>query len=178
MEIWKDIPNTNGKLQVSSHGRVRSYLRDKDEGAILKTCADKKGYLRLRVTLEREKRCYKVHRLVADAFLDNPDGKTQVNHIDGDKTNNFVGNLEWATNAENAHHAIDAGLWGNVFCASARTNEARKLPIVAINAETGEQMLFDSVAAAERHFNSRHISDVLNGKRSKAAGHYFRKRVV
>ena len=178
MELWKDIPDTNGKLQVSSYGRIRSYMRDRENGSILKTVADRKGYLRLRVTVERDKRCYKVHRLVADAFLDNPEGKTQVNHIDGDKTNNCIDNLEWVTNTENAHHAIEAGLWSNVFEASARVNEARKIPIIAINAETGEQLLFNSISEAERHFNSRHISDVLNGKREKAAGHYFRKRVV
>ena len=178
MEIWKDVPNTGGMLQVSSYGRVRSFLRNKESGAILQATEDKKGYLRLRVTLERERRCYKIHRLVAEAFLENPDKLPQVNHIDGDKKNNRADNLEWITNADNASHAIESGLWANVFEASRKTNEARKTPIIAINSETGEQIRFESVSAAERHFHSRHISAVLKGTRERAAGHYFRREVV
>lgn len=178
MERWMDIPNTGGRLQISSEGRVRSFLRDKRNGAILKATEDRKGYLRLRVTIDRENRCYKVHRLVAEAFLDNPEGCPQVNHIDGDKHNNRADNLEWVTNVENARHAIKAGLWDNVWEASRKVNEARKIPIVAINSETGERLHFESVSAAERYFHSRHISAVLNGQRERAAGHYFRREVV
>lgn len=178
MEKWKTVPNTGGRLQISSHGRVRSFLRNKEAGTILRATEDKKGYLRLKVTLDRERRYYKVHRLVANAFLPNPKGLPQVNHIDGDKRNNRVDNLEWVTNSDNAAHAIKARLWSNVFAASARTNERRKTPIVATNSATGEQIRFESVGAAERYFNNRHISDVLNGKRERAAGHYFRREVV
>lgn len=178
MEMWKEIPNTNGKLFVSSYGRIKSFLRDATNGSILKQTPDKKGYCRIRVTIEREKRSYKVHRLVAEAFLPKREGAEQVNHLDGNKANNSVANLEWVTNAENALHAMKNDLWGNVLLASQRTNEKRKTPIVARSAKTGNVLRFESVSAAERYFNSRHISDVLNGKREKAAGHYFSREVV
>lgn len=175
MEKWKEVPGTNGRLFVSDLGRVKSFLRDKEDGLILKCTEDKKGYLRLRVTLDREKFSYKVHRLVAEAFVSNPDGKPQVNHKDGNKKNNVAENLEWVTNAENAQHAMGHGLWRGVLDASRKVNETRKTPVIAENATTGEILCFDSVSNAERHFKSRHISDVLNGKRAKAAGHYFRR---
>lgn len=175
MEIWKYIEGTNGLLEVSSEGRIRSNMRD---GRILKLQADNKGYLRVRVTIHREKRQYKIHRAVAGAFLPNPHGLPQVNHIDGDKTNNCVSNLEWVSNDDNAHHAMKAGLWENVFTASSKTNEERKTPVCSLDVCTGEVRCFESVSEAERYFNSRHISDVLNGKREKAAGQRFFREVI
>lgn len=175
MENWKPIDNTGGMIEVSSYGRVRSNLRD---GRILKASTDRKGYLRVRYTYLGEKRSIKVHREVAKAFVNNPEKKPQVNHIDGNKKNNRADNLEWVSNVENSKHAIDSGLWENVFAASAKTNESRKTPIIATDATTGEEMHFDSVSEAERYFKSRHISDVLNGKRGKAAGCYFRREVT
>lgn len=175
MEQWKVVSGTQGRIEVSDMGRMRSHLRD---GRILKAQHDAKGYQRITVTLDREKRTYKVHREVAVAFLPRVAGKTQVNHIDGNKDNNAASNLEWVTNSENAHHAIDAGLWGNVFKASEKTNAGRMTPIIAKSLSTGETMRFPSVSEAERYFNSRHISDVLNRKRGSAAGHVFYREVV
>lgn len=175
MEIWKEVPETNGKIFVSNKGRMRSLLRD---DRILKATPDKKGYLRVCVTLNRVKRSYKVHREVAKAFLPLQDGKPQVNHIDGNKENNAVTNLEWVDNFGNAQHAIKTGLWRNVFEASRRTNEGRKTPIIAIDIKTGQQRRFQSVSEAERFFNSRHISDVLKGKRNAAAGQRFMREVI
>ncbi len=107
MELWKEVEGTNGALLVSNSGRVKSLLRD---GRILKPTQDSKGYLRLRVTIGREKRSYKVHRLVAMAFVDNPNNKPQVNHINGDKTDNRASNLEWVTRKENVVHAFKHNL--------------------------------------------------------------------
>ena len=86
MEIWKPITGTKGFIEVSNEGRVRSLLRGSPR--VLKTQTDNKGYHRLRVTIEREKMSYKVHREVAKAFIPNPDNLPQVNHKDGDKNNN------------------------------------------------------------------------------------------
>lgn len=170
MEIWKEVAGTDGKIEVSSYGRVRSNLRD---GRILKATVDSKGYLRLRITLNRVKYSYKVHRLVAEAFIPNPDRKPQVNHIDGNKTNNSVANLEWVSNKENAHHAINTGLFANTYAASLKENEKRKKKIIAVDVLNGERKYFDSISEAEKVLNTRHITDVLKGKRSKAAGHTF-----
>lgn len=175
METWKEISGTFGLLEISSEGRVRSNMRD---GRILKQQVDKKGYHRVRVTVKREQKSFKVHREVAKAFIPNPNGLPQVNHIDGNKNNNCVENLEWVSNKENADHAISAGLWGNVYKASQRANEKRKTPVVSVDAITGERRYFGSVSEAERFFHNRHISAVLNGERAKAAGQFFYRGVI
>lgn len=170
MEHWKAVDGTNGAIEVSDLGRIRSNLRD---GRILKACPDKKGYLRLRVTIERKKMSFKVHRLVAQAFIPNPENKPQVNHIDGNKTNNAVDNLEWVTNYENAHHAMDADLWGNVIAASKRANQAKRKPVIATNIMTGTTRRYSSIGEAEVELGTRHIVDVIKGKRSQAKGYRF-----
>ncbi len=169
MEEWKAVPGTKDKIEVSNMGRVRSLLRG--EPYILKTQADPKGYLRLRVTIERKRLSFKVHRIVAQAFIDNPNNLPQVNHIDGNKSNNKASNLEWSANRDNALHAIKNGLWDSVIEGANKENERRKKPIIAT--KDGEVIKFSSVSEAERHFNSRHISDVLKGKRQKVKGWSF-----
>jgi len=172
MEIWKPIEGTNGRLEISSEGRVKSNLRD---GRILKVTKDKKGYLRLRVTLDRIKKCYKVHRLVACAFLDNPDNLPQVNHKDGNKQNNSVNNLEWVTNYDNARHAMKNGLWDNLIAASRRENDKRKTPVIAIDITSGNKIRFESIHAAEKALGTKHITDVIKGKRTMAKGFRFER---
>lgn len=176
MEEWRPIKDTKGLIEVSNLGRTRSWLTGTPK--ILKAQSDTKGYLRIRVTIERQKMSFKVHREVAKAFLDNHDKLPQVNHIDGDKTNNNVSNLEWISNKDNAHHAIKNGLWENVLLGAKKENEKRMTPIIARNIETGESIRFVSVSAAERYFNSRHISDVLNKKRETCKGYTFSREVV
>ena len=100
-EIWKDISGYEGLYQISNLGRVKSFPRNgtiKSE-RILNLFHTKDGYLF--VCLRNKGRSYpKIHRLVAEAFLDNPYNKETVNHIDGNKENNNVNNLEWATRSE------------------------------------------------------------------------------
>jgi hypothetical protein len=174
MEIWKPIAGTNGFIEVSNKGRVRSLLRG--EPRILKPQVDNKGYHRIRVTVEREKMSYKVHREIAKAFIPNPNNLPQVNHKDGNKSNNSVDNLEWITNRDNAHHAIANGLWDSVIEGSRRENERRKRPVIGYftseNSSTSRR--FESVAEAERFVGSRHVTDVLKGKRSHVKGWTFR----
>ena len=101
-EVFKKIPN-HEKYEVSNFGRVKSYNRGSD-GFILKPQPHKKGYLQ--VTLSKRKRFY-VHRLVMLIFIGESD--LQVNHIDCDKTNNRLDNLEYVTCKENIRHAIENG---------------------------------------------------------------------
>lgn len=142
---------------------------------VLKTQADHHGYHRVRVTIEREKTSLKIHREVAKAFIPNPNGLPQVNHIDGNKENNAATNLEWITNRDNAHHAIEHGLWDSVMEGARRENESRKKPIIAyrIYGDYPCTRYYESISEAERDIGSRHVCAVLKGKRTHAKGWTF-----
>ncbi len=107
-EIWRDIADYGGKYQVSNFARVRSLYRGKTK--LIKPDIIHTGYLRVTLYKDGKTKSHYVHVLVAQAFIPNPEGKRQVNHIDGDKNNNCVSNLEWVTPAENIHHAFETGL--------------------------------------------------------------------
>ena len=104
MEYWKEIKGTDGKYFVSNYGRVKSYVKYSD-GRLLKPFKINSGYLS--IDLGNIKR-YTVHRLVAETFIDNPLNYREVNHIDGDKLNNSIDNLEWCSPKMNMKHASDS----------------------------------------------------------------------
>lgn len=105
MEIWKDIPRYEGIYQVSNLGRVKSLKFGRNR--ILRASTTKKGYHRLNLCLNNQKKAY-AHRLVMLAFSGESD--LQVNHINGIKTDNRLENLEYCTPGENARHAHSMGL--------------------------------------------------------------------
>ena len=105
METWKDIKGFEGIYQISNMGRVKSFKADPN-GRILSIKNSKGDYLNIVLCHGNKRRSVKVHRLVAEAFIPNPDNKPEVNHKDGNKQNNRVGNLEWVTRAENHRHAL------------------------------------------------------------------------
>ena len=124
---WRDIPDYVGHYQVSDSGEVRSLPRavtDSNQwgaytrnvrGRVLKQqmVVSPSGvrYAKVSLSIDGEVHQWLVHRLVAVAFLPNPEGKLEVNHKDGDPLHNDVANLEWSTHKENLHHAISTGLW-------------------------------------------------------------------
>ena len=101
MEQWKLVPDTDGKYEVSNHGHVRNA----STGAVLKPRRTRTGYQRVHIN---RKDMY-IHRLVADAFCNHPDGCNVVNHLDNDPTNNHADNLEWTTQKGNWYHASRQG---------------------------------------------------------------------
>lgn len=105
MEIWKDIKGYEGIYQVSNMGRIKSlnYRRTGKEG-ILNPTYDKDGYLLVYLYKNKKMKCCKVHRLVAIEFLPNPNNLPEVNHIDENKENNTVYNLEWCTSKYNINY--------------------------------------------------------------------------
>jgi len=107
VEIWKDLPEYEDKYMVSDQGNVYSKGRKK----ILTMKNNHDGYLRIQIYAGNNTcRFVSAHRLVALAFIDNPENKPFINHKDGNKANNTVSNLEWVTQKENIIHAWETGL--------------------------------------------------------------------
>ena len=104
-EIWKDVKGYEGRYQISNLGRFKSFAQDTKNGKIKIGNLNFNGYLvMLLYDGMGNKKWYPVHRLVASAFIPNPEGFDQVNHKDEVKTNNRVENLEWCTNDYNIHY--------------------------------------------------------------------------
>lgn len=104
-EIWKTIDGFNNYL-ISNQGKVINLKSNN----IKKCSKDKIGYIHIILFNRNKRKVFYIHRLVAQAFIPNPDNKPQVNHIDGNKLNNNLINLEWCTHSENMKHAFKSGL--------------------------------------------------------------------
>ena len=167
-EVWKDIEGYEGRYEVSSLGRIRSYAQDRVNGKIKTGNLTKKGYLTILLYDGRGgKRWRPVHRLVAEAFIENPLGLPQVNHKDEDKTNNRVDNLEWCTNEYNARYGthIERISKANMCCKTT----SRKVYSVDDN---GNVERFNSIGEAERMTGCSHSNIVrtLKKRRPRCGG--------
>ena len=117
-EVWKDVEGYEGLYQVSTCGNVKSLPKVRRNGTgtyiqkerLLKPSNTSTGYKKVELCKDGKRKGFKVHRLVAIAFIPNPDNKPEVNHIDGNKINNNIDNLEWVTSSENSIHAYETGL--------------------------------------------------------------------
>lgn len=115
---WKPVKGYEGLYEVSDTGLIKALYKRVDTGKchrewvehILHTAEDSFGYLRTSLAKNGVNRTVKVHRIVAETFIPNPNNLPQVNHIDGNKQNNRVGNLEWCTQSQNMKHACQMGL--------------------------------------------------------------------
>ena len=167
METWQDIEGYEGIYQVSDLGNVRSLDRELADGRKLKgrprkPVPDKDGYSRVVLNKNGKQGNFPIHRLVAQAFIPNPDNKPEVNHTQGVKTDNRASELEWCTSKENTGHAMKTGLLnlageGN---GSAKLTEDDVQHIRWLAAEGVKQ----GVLAREWGVGQGSISNVVNGR--------------
>lgn len=108
--MWKQVSGYENVYFINEYGVLKNAY-----GRIIKPQNRKDGYLQYQLSLNGIRKMHKVHRLVAKAFVDNPDELNVVNHIDGNKTNNYYKNLEWCTSAQNNKHSWDMGLNHNTI---------------------------------------------------------------
>jgi hypothetical protein len=184
-EIWKNIPSLGDNYEASSFGRIRSLDRESFrqdtgtilfiKGAVVAQQVDQNSYRRVRLLVNKEKLTRKVHRLIAEAFIDNPENKPQVNHIDGNKSNNEVSNLEWVDNSDNQRHAIEIGL--KVIKTG---QDAARFKRAVDVFKDGEYIitLTGNADMAEKGFDFRLVSACLKGKRKTHRGCTFKVREV
>ena len=187
-EIWKDVDGWEGFYQISNFGQVRSldrvisYTANSSncsklfKGRILKQYIDEDGYCRISFIRRGHQKVYGVHRLVAEAFILNPENKPTVNHKDGNKSNNNVSNLEWATYKEQNDHAVKIGLRSKEtsYPAVSASLKVTRKPVICV--ETGE--IFESQSDAERKLNLCSTSvwySICTGKCAHNSHYHFKR---
>lgn len=192
-EIWKDVVGYEGLYQVSNLGRVMNIRKNKLASLVLNT----NGYYRVNVSKNKTWKLMYVHRLVAEAFVEKIEGKTQIDHIDGDRMNNRATNLRWCTQKENANFPI----------AKERRSESHKGKVGILNPMYGKKRPIEVVnkmahsmalkynmpviqytkdgkfvkewicaAVAEKYIgvNQNHIRDCCRGKVKSAGGYIWK----
>lgn len=176
-EEWRDVKGYEGLYEISNMGTVRGVRRTGCTGGPIKP-QEWRGYLSVILYSGCKPTHKKVHRLVAEAFIPNPENKRTVNHIDGCKTNNAVSNLEWATHSENHRHAYSIGLKtvsdNQRRAASAvgkRTCDMNR-PRRAVFSDDGigEPIYYESAHAAARRVNG-HATAIIKCCRGKSRTH-------
>jgi len=167
--IWKALPGVPG-VEVSQLGNVRTLDRVVSsekmtcftKGRVLKQQLNHNGYLQVRIPVDGKWVTKSVHRLVAQTFIKNPDNLPEVNHLDCDRRNNNIDNLEWCDNSYNVQYREKFG-------------KAQNKPVFAINLTTLEVSRFHSQNEASRELGivRSNINDVLKGTQKTAHGFWF-----
>lgn len=177
MEVWKDIKGFEGLYRISTTGKVYSVRRH----VIMKPKTDRYGYYVIGLWGKEKKYFTTIHRLVAETFLGKPNGCDVVNHLDCDKRNNNVSNLEWTTVQQNTKHAYDniKKYHDHVQRMNKLGIEARKIKLDAyyngeyIGSYNGKKEAADSLGISEKTVYNR-----LHGRFTSRSGYTFVKKVV
>lgn len=174
-EIWKDIVGYEGYYQVSNLGRIRSldvYVKHNTaggkqfrKGCVLKQCTDNFGYKMVNLSKDSKTKQYRIHRLVAQAFIPNPNNYNIVNHKDEIPSNNEVSNLEWCTQKYNTNYG------------TAQQRRAKKLSRPVLQFTKLSEFVAEYPSAREAEIqtgiNVSNISECCNGKRNYAGGYIW-----
>ena len=172
IEEFRSI-RSNPKYSISSNGRV---VNSRNKEKALQDTTD--GYLKVDLYDNGDRITKRVHRLVAEAFIPNPDNKPDINHKDGNKQNNAVDNLEWVTKSENMQHAYQTGLakphasYGMLGHKNPNAgNKGHKVKIL----ETGQ--IFNSIKSCAESIggSDRRICDCINGQQNSHLGYHFER---
>lgn len=155
--IVRDIKGYEGLYTIDIFGNITRLCNGKEISQHKSNC----GYMRVALSNNKERKNFSVHRLVAETFIPNPLNKEQVNHIDGDKTNNAVWNLEWTNCKDNINHAVKTG------------KVKRLVPIKVV--ETGK--IYSSISECARDIGGMYqcIWHCLNGDIKTYKGYHFEK---
>lgn len=161
--MWKKI--IHNEIETNYSVSDTGEIRNDTTGRLLKQQTDG-GYCSCTLAINKKPKRFRVHRLVALAFIENPENKDYVNHKDGDRQNNIVSNLEWVTPSENTRHAFDSGL----------VTSNRKKAVVQYNMNGEKMMTFNSLAEAERQTGvlSSKITLACQRKRRSAGDYQWR----
>ena len=185
-EIWKDIKEYEGLYQVSNLGKIRTLDRYVNclygqkrllKGQIVKLFKNNSGYFIVSLYRENKFKNFLVHRLVAQAFIQNSENKSEVNHIDGNKENNCVDNLEWVTKSENELHASKTGLTERHKKIVAENNKkikSKKVLQYSLNGEFLKEYCSVSEAARENNFSTGAISNCCRKERKRAYNYIWK----
>lgn len=166
IEIWKNIENYEGIYQVSNKGRVKSlnYLRTGKERILKSAPYDKYGHQQVQLCKNCVRTFKTVHRLVAEAFIPNPDNKPCIDHINCDPTNNYVENLRWCTTKENCNNPL-------TIINKRDAARTKMTPVYCFETDT----IYESASEAERELNVQQsgVSMCCRGIISQTGGYHF-----
>ena len=168
-EIWKDIKDYEGRYQVSNLGRVRSFFYGKkfhEEGRIISTKLNNRNYTQVHLFKNGKEKMNLMHRLVAEAFIPNPNNLPQVNHIDENKENNCANNLEWCNNKYNAYYGTRI----------TRSGEKHRKQVFQYDLENNLIHIYNSLKEAGKTMNlaPTTIGDCCRGKTNTAGGYKWK----
>ena len=182
IETWKDIKGYEGLYMVSNFGNVKSLPRKRYTGGILKeriltvrlNKTSKKSYFIVALYKDGKRDDLQVHRLVAEAFIPNPDNKPQVNHIDGNTYNNVETNLEWCTPKENTYHAWKNGLCENSVHIGSSNPNSKRTRVYAVNGDFVGEYESVSLACDDLKVSKGNAHSCFRGERRSAGGYVFK----